>query len=549
MMTIFRLFSKEIYFVLFVSAIINFLFLASPWYMMQVADKVFVHRSFESLYFLTIILLWMFTVMGLLEFVRARIMAAVAFRFEGAFYPRMYEALLVKSADARSASVDHYFADLNNIRMYVTNDGAFGLIDLLFMPLYLVVLCLFSWKLAVFAIVMACLSFVISLANNFFANAEYEKAYELGFKASDEMMSQLRSVEAIKSMGMYPSAKDRWLSKHQQSAAAYFKSNDQLSIWYTLAKNFRYVSMTLIMAASAYLVIENELTIGMMAATGLLLGRVIMPIDMLGSSLKQISHMKHGLVRLSELFAERRIPARNRPAKDLSQGLVVQDLVVRVEAVERLILDHVSFSLPANSCLVVLGANGAGKTTMIKTLSGLVPMTSGYMQFAGQDAVRLRSDVMGYVAQDVTLIDGSLADNICRFGKPNDDMMIDVAKLVGIHDFVMTLKDGYQTEIGSMGMRLSGGQRQLVSLARAIYGSPKLVILDEPNSSLDEQGQQALLRAIVKLKSEGSTIVISTHQYGVLAYADFVMTLDMGKIVLFEPREKLLQRIQEQTNA
>lgn len=540
-----RIFRQEMIFIFFVSMLINVLFLTSPWYMMQVADKVFVYRSMESLFFLTVILLWMFLIMGLLEFVRSRVMAAVAFRIEGVFYSRLYEALLVKSADGKIESPDQYLNELNMVRTFVSGEGMFGLFDLLWVPLYFGVLLLFSWKLAVFALFIVLISIIISYANHHFVHHDYEQAHELNFKANDELLSQLRCIEAIKSMGMYEGARQRWLDRQAMTSQAHFNANDQLSIWYTLAKNFRYVSMTLIMAASTYLVIENELTIGMMAATGLLLGRVIMPIDMFGSSLKHIMHMKHGLEKITELMSGRRFAARNQPMVDAMQGLSVSSIVVSApEQSEKKLLNGIDFALPPAACLVLLGANGAGKTTLIRTLSGLLRPDEGEITFGGVALSRLSAQQIGYVSQDVRLMDGSLAENICRFGVQDTEKLIAAGQLVGIHEFVMTLKDGYHSVIGDGVLMLSGGQRQLVALARAIYDQPKFLILDEPNSSLDELGQKALLRTIATLKQLGTTIVVSTHQYALLPYADYILTLNQGRVALFESRQALIDRLQ-----
>ncbi len=542
---VFRLFRRELFFVFFVSLIINLLFLASPWYMMQIADKVFVSRSMESLLFLTIILLWMFAVMGLLEFTRSRVMAALSFRLEGIFYPKLYDALLVKAADGKIESPDQYINELNMARTFISGEAMFGLFDLLWVPIYFIVLWLFAWQLAVFALVVVVFSLLISYANHHFVHDDYEKGHELTFKANDELLSQLRSIEAIKSMGMYEGARDRWYKRYNESASSHFRANDQLAIWYSVSKNFRYLSMPLIMAASAYLVIENQLTVGMMAATGLLLGRVIMPIDMLGSSLKHLMHIKHGFERLAELMSERRIFAKNKAIEDRHAGLTVDHVSVTLTGeVEKPLLKQLHFAMPAGSCLVILGANGAGKTTLIRTLAGLLIPTEGSIHFGGVPLNRLAARDIGYVSQDVRLLEGSIADNICRFGEPDDAKMIVAAQLVGIHDFVMTLKEGYHSMVGNGMLMLSGGQRQLLALARAIYDAPAFVILDEPNSNLDEQGQKALLGVIQALRQQGSTIVISTHQYALLPYTDYVLQLQLGVVQLFESRQQLLNRLQ-----
>jgi PrtD family type I secretion system ABC transporter len=535
-----RSFIPDIAFVFVVSFIINLLYLVAPWYMIQVSDKVFVYHSMESLVFLTLILIWLFVVMGVLEYARSRITAIAALRVESSFYPRVYESLLVKSSRGHFELPDHTMADLANIRAFIASESLFGLLDLLWMPIFLLLLFLFSWKLGVFAIVMASISFLISLAINRYANLDYERAYDLAFKASDELVTQLKNVDVIRSMGMQETVRNRWLYKHFTSERFFLLSNEQLSIWYSLSKNFRYVSITLMMAASTFLLIENEMTIGMMMASGLLLARVIMPVDMLGSSLKQITQLRFSLERLRSLFEYQDEFTRNQKQFDLSQGLVVEQLSVAAPMSDQLILRDISFELPAGACLVVLGENGAGKTTLIRALAGLMPLTSGEIYFAGMDLRQLSANQVGYVSQGVFLIDGTIADNICRFDDRDDDTMLMAAQLVGIHDFIMTLNDGYETLIGDGVLMLSGGQRQLIALARAVYDLPAIVILDEPNSNLDERGEQSLIFIINELISRGSTVIISTHHYAILPLADYVLTLDAGAIAVFSSREDII---------
>jgi PrtD family type I secretion system ABC transporter len=547
MWSLLRTFKGEIAFLFVISLIANLLFLTSPWYMMQIADKVFVYRSMETLTLLTSVLLWLFLIMGLLEFVRGRIMAGIAFRAESTFYNKLYQGLLIQSADGKIETPEHYITDINQIRQFVSGEGFFGLFDLFWMPIYLVVLWFFSWKLACFAVLMASISLIVSLITHRLGHREYEHAHGLGYEANNELISQLRNLSAIKSMGMIQGAQQRWLEKQMASIESYFIANEQLSLWYSLSKNFRYVSMTLIMATSAFLVIENELTVGMMAASGLLLGRVIMPIDALGNALKNIAQIEHSLERLHGLMSQRDHAARYRPLVDPSQGLTLAQLTVLTENGERLLLNDITFSLPPASCLVILGPNGAGKTTLIRTLAGLVTPTSGKITFAGTNLAQVHADHIGYVPQDVTLIEGSLAQNICRFGKIDDQKMITAGQLVGIHDFIMTLKDGYHTQVGHQALHLSGGQKQMIALARAIYNAPECLLLDEPNSSLDKLGQQSLLTSINAMKQQGSSVIVSTHQYSLLPFADYILTLDHGQVVLFESRQSLIERLQAGT--
>jgi PrtD family type I secretion system ABC transporter len=522
--------------------IINLLYLVAPWYMIQVSDKVFVYHSMESLLFLTLILIWLFIVMGILEYVRSRITTIISLRIESNFYPKIYDSLLVRSSKGHIEQPDHVMADLTNLKTFLGSESIFGLLDLIWVPVFLVILFLFSWKLGVFAIVMAIISFLISLAINRFANVDYERGYELAFQASDELITQLKNVDVIRSMGMQERVRQRWLQKHFASEALFFQSNEKMALWYSLSKNFRYISITMMMAAGTFLLIENEMTIGMMMASGLLLGRVIMPVDMLGSSLKQITHLRFSIKRLKALFEHSNDFPRDNRQVDLNQGLCVEDVTVRLPDSQRDLLKDISFSMPAASCLVILGDNGAGKTTLIRTLTGLVQLTTGKIGFAGIDLRHLSAEQVGYVSQGVFLVDGSIADNICRFGERNDEKMLVAAQLVGIHDFIMSLHEGYESLIGDGLLVLSGGQRQLIALARAVYDMPAIVVLDEPNSSLDEHAERSLVSLIAELKVKGSTVIISTHHYSVLPLADYVLMLEAGRVSVFARREDLINQ-------
>lgn len=535
---------QDLLYVFVASFVINLLFLAAPWYMIQVSDKVFVYQSMESLFFLTLILIWFFLIMGLLEFARNQIMLIVSLRLERRFYAQLYDSLLIKQAMGRRSLSDHAMHDIATIRQLISSETIFGLFDLFWMPIFLVLLFLFSWKLGFFAIALSMIGFSISFALNKFANQDHEKAYELSFKATEEMVNQLKSIDAIKAMGLQANMQRRWLDKHELSEQLYRRSHEQTAIWYTLAKNFRYVSMTLMMAAGTYLLLENEITIGLMMASGLLLARVVMPIDMLGGSLKQFTHLKFALSRLNQLTAYRE-ELSTRPAQSVPlSGLNVEDLSVCLDPHQHCILQDVRFHLPNAKCLVVLGENGAGKTTLIKALLGLMPISHGRVTFDGIDIASMPSDQIGFVPQGIHLIDGSLADNICRFKSYNDEAMVEAAQLAGIHEYIMSLDQGYDTHIGEGGLILSGGQKQLVALARAIYGSPRLLVLDEPNSSLDAVAEQKLMNLIVLMREKGCTVVISTHHYATLAYADYVLTLSRGKLTMYDTRESLLLKLQ-----
>jgi ABC-type protease/lipase transport system fused ATPase/permease subunit len=432
--------------------------------------------------------------------------------------------------------------DIASIRQLIASDVVFGLFDLIWVPIFLVLLFLFSWKLGFFAILLATISFSISLVLNKRANYDYEKSYELSFKASEEIVNQLKSIDMIKSMGLQSNMQRRWLFKHELSEQLYRRSHEQTAVWYTLAKNFRYVSITLMMAAGIYLLLENEITIGLMMASGLLLGRVIMPIDMLGNSLKQFTHLKFALSRLSQLFNYQFKLSVDHTDYDTVMGLNVKNLTVSSNGDGQPILQDISFHLPDHQCLVILGENGAGKTTLIKSLLGLMPVAHGRITFNGMNIAELPSNEVGFVPQGVHLIDGTLADNICRFGSCDDEEMVKSAQLAGIHDFIMGLDQGYDTHIGEGGLVLSGGQKQLVALARAIYRSPKLLVLDEPNSSLDTLAEQKLMQLIAFMRERDCTVVISTHHYATLAYADYVLNLHQGKITMFETKESLLSK-------
>lgn len=539
-----KLFWRDLLHVFAASLVINLLFLAAPWYMIQVSDKVFVYKSMESLFFLTLILLWFFLIMGLLEFARNQIMLIVSLRLEKRFYAKIYNSLLIKQAMGRRSLSDHAMRDIATIRQLISSETVFGLLDIFWMPIFLIILFLFSWKLGVFAIFLAMISFSISLALNKFANQDYEKAYELSFKATEEMVNQLKSIDAIKAMGLQANMQRRWLDKHELSEKLYRRSHEQTAIWYTLAKNFRYVSMTLMMAAGTYLLLENEITIGLMMASGLLLARVIMPIDMLGGSLKQFTHLNFALSRLNQLNTHYKDLSTRMVQPLKSTGLDVEDLSVCFDSHQDCILRDVRFQLPTAKCLVVLGENGAGKSTLIKTLLGLMPISHGKVTFNGIDIASMPPDQIGFVPQGVHLIDGSLADNICRFGSSDDEAMVEAARLAGIHDYIMSLDHGYDTHIGEGGVILSGGQKQLVALARAIYGNPRLLVLDEPNSSLDAVAEQKLMNLIVLMREKGCTVIISTHHYATLAYADYVLTLSRGKLIMYDTRESLLLKLQ-----
>lgn len=536
------------FFVGFFSFFINILMLVPSIYMLQVYDRVMASRSEETLLMLSLILAWLFLTMGLLEFSRSRILIRISSKIDDRLSSRLYHSAISSSLTSPgNGSGDQSIKDISSLRQFMTSTGVFAFFDTPWIPVYFLLLYLFHPWLAYFALFAALILIIIAIINSYAIGQAQKEAGVSSMEASNLMSAQLRNSEVIHAMGMQSNMQDRWLQGHLDSLKKQSKASDRASIWLNASKTLRQLFQSLMLGLGGYLAITNEISGGMVIAGSILMGRALMPIDQLLGVWKQFGAAKESYKRLDQLLNQfpPEAPSMSLPTP---QGMVQADnLTIAAPGTQNIVLQGINFSISSGESLVVLGSSAAGKSSLIRAIVGIWPSVAGSIRIDGTEVPHWNREELGphigYLPQDVELFGGSIADNISRFGTPEPEKVVAAAQIAGVDHLVRHLPDGYDTIIGAGGSTLSGGQRQRIGLARALYNSPSLVILDEPNANLDEEGEKALIEACSQLKKKGTTLILVTHRPSILSVADKILMLANGKMHMFGPRDAVLAEL------
>lgn len=535
------------------SAVINILMLAPALYMLQVYDRVMLSRSHETLLMLTAIVIWLFVVMALLEFVRSRMMIRLSAQLDANLNTRLYQAMVQSAIKQPGSGSAQPLSDMTAVRQFMTGNGLFAFFDLPWVPVYLAVLFLFHPWFGWFSVAALLVLLAIALVNERSTHQPLADANTESVRSNMMVAAQLRNVEVVQAMGMLSSLRQRWLSKHLGFLALQSQASDKASIWANASKSLRLLFQSLILGVGAYLAIENEITAGMLIAGSIIMGRALAPVDLMIGSWKQFGSARSAYERLDSLLTDFPATKAPMPLPAPKGNVQVEQLVVVPPGAQLPSLNGISFALPAGQVLGILGPSAAGKSSLARAMMGVWPVSEGKVRLDGADLEQWQRESLGpyvgYLPQDIELFEGSVAENIARFGEVNAEKVVQAAQMAGVHELILRLPQGYDTPIGAGGLALSGGQRQRIGLARALYGLPKVVVLDEPNSHLDELGEKALVQAILQLKAAGSSVVIITHRSGILGVTDLLMVLVDGKIKAFDRRDTVLQSLRQPASA
>lgn len=531
------------------SMVANVLMLSPTLYMLQVFDRVTVSRSELTLLMMSLLTLALFFVMAFAEWMRSRVLVRAGVRLDEMLRNRIFNA----SFDARlvegGSAPGRALGDLINLRQFVTGNGIFAFFDTPWAPVYLAVLFFLHPFLGYVAIGFACLQALMVWFGHRQVVQPAEQAAQAQREAQNYLFSKLRNAEVLAPMGMVQNLYPHWAQRHVQALALQGQSqalSHRLTAW---SKWLRYVQQSFSLAAGALLVIDGELSAGGMIAANVLMSRALGPIDMLASTWKGFIGARSAFERLESLlrdFPERDAALqRTRPEGTLQ----LRDVVASASGRSSPILKGITLDVPAGSVTVVLGPSGSGKSTLARCMLGIWPEISGEVLLGGRPIAGWDRDELGqhigYLPQDVELFEGNIADNIARMGTIEARKVIAAALSSGLHEMILRLPKGYDTPIGVAGNLLSGGQRQRVGLARAVYGSPALVVLDEPNANLDDVGEAALVQTVRQLKASGTTVVLITHRPGIVAVADRLVVMQDGRIQAQGPRDTVVQALQK----
>ena len=535
-----------IWYAAFFSCFVNILMLTPPMYMLQLYDRVVTSRSLSTLFFLTLIVMILFVMMGIFEVLRSRILIVFATQLDKTLSERVYDAIFKLSSRHPGRVSSQAMSDLNAIKQYMSTNGIFAFLDAPWLPIYILILFLFHPAYGWFALASAIVLFGIALLNENATKNGLKKSNESNRAAMRLIDMNLRNTEVINAMGMNEALKKNWKERHKAFLDSHALSSAEAGLYSNISKTMRVMSQSLMLGLGAYLVVMMEVTPGMMIAGSIIMGRALAPLDLLIASWKQYKNTKESYERLDKFLADFPVE-RDKLSLPNPQGAVACETVTLVPpGAKAPSLMGVSFELKAGDMCALIGPSAAGKSSLARAVLGIWPLAHGVVRIDGADINQYYSDALGqhvgYVPQDVELFEGTVAENIARFGEIDSEAIVEAAKKANVHEMILRLPDGYDTKLGAGGMSLSGGQRQRVALARALYKNPKIIVLDEPNASLDEEGEKALYSSLLEIKGK-ATIILITHKLNVLQAVDKIAVLQAGKLVYFGARDAVLEQL------
>ena len=535
------------------SLFMNLLLLVPSLYMLQVYDRVLSTGSVPTLLMLTLITTFLFIVFGGLEWLRSQVMIVASMRFDAMLGPTIHDAIFARTlATAGRLASAQPLEDLDKVRQFITGPGLFALLDSPWVPIYVAVMFVFHPWMGAAAVVSIAVLVAFTVWTEMATGALLQEANRANIAANQQTASHLRNAEAIAAMGMLPSLRERWLGERHAALDAQHRASARAGLISALSKTYRMTSQSLILGLGAYLAIRHEISPGMVIAGSILLGRALAPIDQLIGSWRTLTAARIGYGRLSELLKSHPPQPDAMPLPAIRGDFRIDKLVISPAGMRRPVIKEISLQIPAGSQLAVIGPSAAGKSTLLRALLGLHRPLSGSLRL---DAVELaqysREELgrsIGYLPQDVELLDGTIAENIARFGYIDPEAVVKAAQRAGVHEMIGAMPEGYETRLHG-NFTLSAGQRQRVALARALYGDPAVVILDEPNSNLDEAGNAALQQALTELRITGTTVVVVTHRTQLLEQMDSVLVLVDGRISCLGTPSQVAETLQQRRQA
>lgn len=531
------------------SLFINMLMLLPAIYMLQVYDRVLASSSVSTLVALTVLVVALFIVMGLLEIARSWVLVRVSARLDMSLNERLFNAVFdagLRSGHGQSIG-SQALGDFTSLRQFLTGNGLFAFFDIPWIPIYLAVIFvlhpLLGW-IGVFGLIV---SSTLAAINEFATRKPLAAANLLSIQNNSLVAGNLRNAEVLEAMGMLGNVQGRWLKRHLELLKLQAIASDRAGALSNTSKVFRITLQSLILGAGAWLAIQHIITPGAMIAGSILLGRALAPVDLLIGTWKQFLSARSAYGRLRELLQNTPPRQRFMSLPSPKGHLGVEQLVIIPPGGTVPVLRGLSFDITAGETVGIIGPSAAGKTSLARAVLGIWPAYSGKVRLDGAAIGNWNREelgpYLGYLPQDIELMEGTVSENIARFGEIDADAVVAAAQKAGVHEMILRLSQGYDTPIGQSGAVLSGGQRQRIGLARALYGSPCLLVLDEPNSNLDEPGEASLLSALGHLKRSGVTVLVITHRANLLQAVDRIMVLKEGLIHLFGPRDQVLAEL------
>lgn len=535
------------------SMFINILMLVPPLYMLQLYDRVLGSRSQDTLIMLTLIVVVLFITMGLLEVVRSRVLVRVGNKLDSMLSQRIFDNLfeLERKAPGRSSSMP--LNDLTQVRQFMTGNGLFAFFDAPWMPIYIIVLFIFHPAFGFFAIFAAIVLVGITIANEYSTKDKLAEANNLSRASTIYVDSNIRNAEVVNAMGMRNNISKVWADKYYGFLNAQNIASDSAGVWSNLSKSLRVMFQSLILGLGAYLAINMEVTPGMMIAASIIMGRALAPLDLIIGSWKGFSSARSSYERIEGLLNDFPKDKEYMQLPAPKGEITLENVVVIPPSGTVPSLKGISMRIEKGDVVGIIGPSAAGKSSLARVMLGLWPLSNGVARIDKADISQWdREDLgkyVGYLPQDIELFEGTVSQNIARFGEVEPEKVVEAASKAGVHEMILKLPEGYDTKIGPGGASLSGGQRQRIGLARALYNNPVFVVLDEPNSNLDDVGEAALVEAIKTLRASGTTVVIITHRTNVLQATNKLALINNGVLELYGNTNDVLNAIAQKQQA
>ncbi|MFZ2627362.1 MAG: type I secretion system permease/ATPase [Rugosibacter sp.] len=531
------------------SAITNLLMLVPSLYMLQVYDRVLTGRNEITLLMLTLMMLGAYLFVSALEFVRSLILVRTAAHMDMRLNKRVYTAAFEQNLRRSGTNAGQALQDLTSLRQFMTGNGLFAFFDAPWFPIYLLVIFMFNPWLGLFATFGSAVLVVLAIVNERVSHKPLAEANSMAIASANLATNNLRNAEVIEAMGMLPNLQARWLKLHTKFLHLQAEASEKAGIVGAITKFARISLQSLVLGLGAWLAINGHITPGMMIAGSILMGKTLSPIEQLIGVWKSFASTRSAYERLSKLLEENppRQAGMELPAPH--GNLSVEGVAAAPPGATVPVIRGLSFAISAGEVLGIIGPSGAGKSTLARLLVGVWPASHGKVRLDSADIYQWNKDELGpnigYLPQDIELFGGTVSENISRFGEVDAEKVITAAKRAGVHEMILHFPKGYDTLLGDGGAGLSGGQKQRLGLARAMYGDPAVLVLDEPNSNLDEAGEAALVNAINDLREHGKTIVLITHRTSVISITTKLLLLRDGVAELFGPTPQVLAELQK----